>query len=266
MSVRQSGTRARVIESWPEEYNGRSFQGHRYLARLSFERAEIEKLEMNYLGSDAGIGIMRASLFDSITGFSAPLDAFLTPERWRKLASFGEVDLYQNLKAMPRAWFVNKVIAMSSADVLQTIKHGKGPEGQPFDPAETALMDKDALGEYKIALPPSGAKIGAEVSITRYDLQRIELRTRYPQAGFLVLSEVYYPGWIARVDGAEIPIHRVNYTLRGLEVPPGDHEISFVYESPTFRLGAIISGLGAVILLFGACYPRFLVLILKSNG
>jgi len=182
------------------------------------------------------------------------------------LASFGEVDLYQNLKAMPRAWFVNKVIAMSSADVLQTIKRGKDSDGQPFDPAETALIDKDGLGEYKIALPPSGAKIGAEVSITRYDLQRIELRTRYPQAGFLVLSEVYYPGWIARVDGAEIPIHRVNYTLRGLEVPPGDHEISFVYESPTFRLGAIISGLGAVILLFGACYPRFLVLILKSNG
>ena len=258
--------RARVIESWPEKYNGRSFQAHRYLARLSFERAEIEKLEMNYLGSDAAIVIRRASLFDSTTGFSAPLGAFLAPERWRKLASFGEVDLYQNLKAMPRAWFVNKVIGMSSADVLQTIKHGKDPEGQPFDPAETALMDKDALGEYKIALPPSGAKIGAEVSITRYDLQRIELRTRHPQAGFLVLSEVYYPGWIARVDGAEIPIHRVNYTLRGLEVPPGDHEISFVYESPIFRLGAIISGIGAVILLIGACYPRFLVLILKSNG
>ena|SRR5437899_2370142 len=142
---------------------------------------------------------------------------------------------------MPRAWFVNKVIAMPSADVLQTIKRGKDPDEQPFDPAETALMDKDDLGERKIALPPSGASAGREVSVTRYDLQRIDLRTRNPQAGFLVLSEVYYPGWIARVDGVETPIHRVNSTLRGLEVPAGDHEISYVYEAPTFRLEPVIN-------------------------
>ncbi|MCI0663777.1 MAG: YfhO family protein, partial [Acidobacteria bacterium] len=241
--------RARVIESWPVGDRNGNYQGHRYLARLPFERAEIEKIEMDYLRSDAGIVITRASLIDSTTGSSTPLDSFLTPERWRKLATFGEVDLYQNLKAMPRAWFVNKVMAMSSADVLQTIKRGKDPDGQPFNPAETALMDKDGLGERKISLPHSGAKTGAEVSVTHYGFQRIELRTRNPQAGFLVLSEVYYPGWIARVDGVETPIHRVNYTLRGLEVPPGDHEISFVYEAPTFRLGAMISGLGVIILL-----------------
>ena len=51
--------RARAIESWPEKDNGRSFQAHRYLARLSFERTEIEKIEMNYLRSDAAIGIGR---------------------------------------------------------------------------------------------------------------------------------------------------------------------------------------------------------------
>jgi uncharacterized membrane protein YfhO len=96
-----------------------------------------------------------------------------------------------------------------------------------------------------------GEAAGAEVKITSYEPHRIELETRHPQPGFLVLSEVYYRGWDAWVDGKKTPVERVNYALRGLAVPPGEHRIEFIFRAPTFRNGALYSALGLIALLAG---------------
>jgi hypothetical protein len=247
--------RARIVESWFVNDKAESYQGHSYLTKLPFDRAQIVKLEMEHLGSDAQLLIRRISLFDSLTGLSVPVVAIDVPqERWRKLASFGEADLYENLKAMPRAWFVNRVVVAPSADVLQTIRQGKERDGRLFDPAETALIDKEDFdGEETF---PSFAKTDSDVTITKYEPQRIEMRTLNPQAGFLVLSEVYYPGWDAWVDGVKTPVYRVNHTLRGIIVPPGEHIISFVYVAPSILRGAIYFGIGVAVLLIGFWYPR----------
>ncbi|HKQ73498.1 MAG TPA: YfhO family protein [Blastocatellia bacterium] len=241
--------RGRAVESWPQE----GFEGHRYLARLPFERSGIERIELNYLRPDGELVLMRASLHDEVSGKSAPLETTVLPtKRWRKLASFGEIDLYQNLKALPRAWFVEQALALPSREVLRTIKQGKLPDGAPFDPAKTALLEEEDFGGKPIALPASGVSAGAEARVTRYEPQRIELLTRNEQAGFLILSEVYYNGWDAWVDGAPTPVERVNYTLRGIALPAGEHRVEFVFRAPSFRAGAIYSGLGALILVAGA--------------
>ncbi|HKQ73497.1 MAG TPA: YfhO family protein, partial [Blastocatellia bacterium] len=243
----------RAVESWPEA----DFEGHRYLARLPFDRAGVERIEIDYLRPDGGLIIIRAALFDSISGKSAPVEtASLSTERWRRLASFGEIDLYQNLKALPRAWFVEQALALPSREVLRTIKQGKLPDGAPFDPAKTALLEEEDFGVKPIALPASGVSAGAEARVTRYEAQRIELLTRNEQAGFLILSEVYYRGWDAWVDGAPTPVERVNYTLRGVALPAGEHRVEFVFRAPSFRAGAIYSGLGALILVAGAMFTR----------
>lgn len=243
--------RAQVVESWPVSDKTGIFQGHRYLTNLSFERAEIEKVEMEYVNPDAEITITRASLHDSANGASTPLDAqSLAPERWQKLATFGSVDLYRNLKAMPRAWFVTKVETMPDADVLKTIREGKFRDGRPFDPAQVALLDEESCDGCKVALPHPDISSSAEASVVRYEPQRIEMRTRNSQERFLVLSEVYYPGWTARIDGVETQVHRVNYALRGLVVPPGEHKVEFVYAPASFRIGAVCSGLGVLLLIF----------------
>jgi hypothetical protein len=241
--------RARVVESWPVD----GYQGHRYLARLSFEHAEIERIEFAYLREDADLQIVRATLYDATTGTSTPLDDVLLPaERWRKLESFGEVELYENLKLMPRAWFVSHLAVMPSAEVLRVIKTGRMRDGAPFDPAQTALLELEDFGERAITLPPVGEAAGAEVKITSYEPHRIELETRHPQPGFLVLSEVYYRGWEARLDGQKTTIYRTNYALRGLAVPPGEHRIEFIFRAPTFRAGALYAALGAALLVVGA--------------
>jgi hypothetical protein len=249
--------RAHVIESWPETHEAGGFQGHRYLARLRFERAEIERVELDYLLPEAEVVIMRASLYDSTNGLSAPLDpSFLSPERWQKIAGFGAVDLYQNLKALPRAWFVKRVVTAPRAEVLRTIREGKEPDGRPFDPAETALLEQEDLGEQANTPKTFEQTTVPAVSLVHYDSQRIELKAHTAQAGFLILSEVYYPGWEARVDSVPIPVYRANYALRGLEVPAGAHNITFIYKAPSFRQGALITGLGILLLLASGFYFR----------
>ncbi len=257
VNARIKHARARLAESWfvSDEMGG--FQGHNYLARLPFDRTEIVRVEMDYLRPDAMIQIRGASLFDAKIGLSISLDTVnLPPERWQKLMNFGEVDIYQNIKAMPRAWFVNKMLAIPGDEILQTIRQGKTRDGQQFDPAETALIEKEGFSPEETDLFSSIGRIDSDVAVTRYESQRIEVRTRNQKPGFLVLSEVYYPGWIAQVDGVKRPLYRVDHTLRGLMVPPGEHSISFVYEAPSFRRGAIYSGIGMAILVFGACYPK----------
>jgi hypothetical protein len=245
--------RAPIAESFPAP----NFSGHHYLARLVFDRAEIERIEMQYEAGEAELLVSRLSLYDAETKRSQPLDAMaLPPERWRKLASFDDVDLYENPRAMPRAWFVRRVALASSEAVLQTIKTGRLPDGAAFDPAETALFAKEDFGNRPAASPRIDVSEQAEARVTRYEAHRIELQTRNGGAGFLVVSEIWYRGWEAWIDGRRAPVERVNYILRGLAVPAGDHRIEFVFRAPSFRNGAAYSALGVGLLLIGAFWRR----------
>ncbi len=64
--------------------------------------------------------------------------------------------------------------------------------------------------------------------------------------GLVVLSDVYFPGWKATVDGEDAPIERVDYLLRGVAVGAGEHEIVMEYQPWSWRIGWIVSFLTAV--------------------
>jgi Bacterial membrane protein YfhO len=243
--------RARVAESW--QTNG--FECHRYLTRLHFNRMEIERVELDYLQSDGVLVIVRAALFDAVTASSLPLENPELPrERWRLIGTFGEIGLYENLKALPRAWFVRRVEALPSGEVLRVIKQGKFADGTIYDPSEVALFENEAFGGREMKLPAAGFGSGAGVKVIRYEPQRIELETRNSEEGFLVLSEIYYRGWDAKVDGVKVPVERVNYALRGIPVPAGDHRVQFFFRAPSFWNGAVYSTLGAILLLAGSIF------------
>ena len=67
----------------------------------------------------------------------------------------------------------------------------------------------------------------------------------------LVLSEAVFPGWIARLDGREVPIHEVNFGMRGVVIPAGSHELDFVYRPWSVYLGFVLTltGVAAVVVL-----------------
>lgn len=240
--------RARIAESTPAA----GFAAHNYLGRLSFDRAEIEKIEWSYAGAAASLYLTRASLHDATTGLSVPLaNLSLPPERWRKRGRFAEIEVYENLRVLPRAWFAEQLVTLPDDQALQTIKAGALPDGAPFDPRTTALL--------KSALPldaqaGNDATAGAAVKIARYEAQRIELETNNARAGLLVLSEIAYDGWQARIDGQPAEVRRVNYTLRGVAVPAGEHRVELVYRPRSFRQGALCFALGLGLLAL--LHPR----------
>ncbi len=248
--------RAPVAESWDAD----GFQAHRYLARFSFERAEVERaeLEMPQQTANSELLILRASLHDTETARSTALAPHLFPtERWRKLAGFGQVGIYENLKFLPRAWFIRNLVAVTRAEALRAIKEGRLPDGSDFNPSQTALLETEDFGHRPVQLPPVGDPTDAEVKITLYEPRRIELQTRNTQPGFMVLSENYYRGWEAWIGGERTPVERVNYTLRGVAVPPGQHRIEFVFQSHSFRLGVVCSAVGIALLLIGTAVVNY---------
>ncbi len=237
-------------------FNKIGFRGQGYLVRLKFDRAEIESLEFNCLLGEGDLIITRASLFDSATSASHFLnEVSLSPERWRKLADFGEVELYENLKVRPRAWLATKAVLAPSVEVMRSIETGRMADGSPIDLTDTVLLEAELFANRQLKTPLASSAVtsspNSQVRITRYEPRRIELQSNSSQPGFLVLSEIYYRGWEAWVDGQRTSVERVNFTLRGVELSPGDHKIEFVFRAPSFRTGAAWSLAGVLLLLVG---------------
>lgn len=83
--------------------------------------------------------------------------------------------------------------------------------------------------------------------ITGYSPNEITAQVTANSDGYLIFSEVYVPGWRARVDGQEAPIVRANNLFRAVRVTAGAHRISLRYEPLSFRIGTIISGVTLLI-------------------
>ena len=231
--------------------SGEGFPAHRYLARLQFDRAEIDYIEFQSAAPGAEIGILAASLRDGTSGSTRALDLTrLPPERWKLLKRFDTLAIYENLKALPRAWFVSEIRTLSRSEVIESIKSGRLPDGAPFDPARTALLEREDLPGREIS--SSIADPQAQARIIGYAPNRIELAVSSSQPAFLVVSEMFYPGWQAWLDGRQIPIERADYILRGLAIPAGAHRLELVFRSTALRQGFIGAIIGALILFIGA--------------
>jgi uncharacterized membrane protein YfhO len=75
----------------------------------------------------------------------------------------------------------------------------------------------------------------------------VQIRVTSTRPGALVLDDSYAPGWSATVDGRPARVYRVDYVLRGVPVGAGAHTVIFTYEPTSWRVGWIVSVLGAVI-------------------
>jgi len=87
------------------------------------------------------------------------------------------------------------------------------------------------------------------VELVSYSPKRLEYKTRSSMDKILVFSEIYYPfGWRATIDGQAVDIFRVNYLLRAMQVPAGEHTIKMAFEPDSVRKGDTIAIICIVIL------------------
>jgi len=145
------------------------------------------------------------------------------------------ITIYQNMKALPTAWFVDSLKVVTPADSI--ISQMNEPD---FNPARIAYATQDVAGIGKPGFN--------RIDVTQYDLHEIGLSVRTGSTALMVLSEIYYPaGWKAFIDGEETPIHNVNYVLRGIVVPAGKHEVIFRFDPPSYQTSVRLSLIGLLV-------------------
>jgi uncharacterized membrane protein YfhO len=76
------------------------------------------------------------------------------------------------------------------------------------------------------------------VTIAEYKSERVVVKTQTDRTGYLVLTDSWYPGWVAQVDGATAPIRRADYIFRAVLLTPGEHTVTFEYHPPSLVYGA----------------------------
>jgi len=136
-----------------------------------------------------------------------------------------------------RAWLVAEAEAVDGEEALRRIR---GESGIDFDPRRTALLE--VRPEDLPQLPGGVVAPNSSARITRYEANRLQIETNAPTATVLVVSEIFYPGWVATIDGQPARINVADYLLRGIALPAGQHHVEMHYAAPAARTGAIVTG------------------------
>lgn len=153
----------------------------------------------------------------------------------------GEKQAQLNPYANGNAWFVNEIKLVDSAnkemmalDSLQT-KFEAVIDNRQLDQTINLTFDKDST---------------ATISLKKYDVTELTYESKTNRKQFAVFSEIFYKdGWNAYVDGQLTPHYRVNYVLRGMIVPGGNHTITFKFEPKVIQKGGLISLISYIILI-----------------
>jgi hypothetical protein len=157
------------------------------------------------------------------------------PARQYALVYDGELRVYRNHHAWPRAFVVHAAESVTdAAAALRRI-------GQlDFDPATRVVVE--GLPAGALPAPDAAAADGpVPAAVLVYEDARVVVRTRSARPGMLVLTDVFYPGWTASVDGAPAPLYAADYAFRGVPVAAGEHTVEFRYRPRSFTGGAMVS-------------------------
>ena len=168
----------------------------------------------------------------------------------------GQLQPMQNPDAMGNAWYVEKLVVADNAneesEALSTL-----------DLTTTAVLDKEFAPYVKDFNP--GKDSTATVVLTKYTPRYLDYESHSTTDGTIVFSEIYYPyGWKATIDGQAVDHYRVNYILRALNVPAGDHKIHFEFDPDSIRKGDALS-MVCIFLMYGATLAFIVLGILKTR-
>jgi hypothetical protein len=174
----------------------------------------------------------------------------------------------KNDNANGNAWFVSQAKWAKTADeeILSLNADALGDTVKvenPFDSKNTVVIresHKTEMGDYTF-----GKDSAASITLTKYGLNDMAYQSTNNQNGLGVFSEVYYDkGWEAYVDGKQTPIIRVNYLLRAIKIPAGQHKIEFHFRPKSFEIGSKISMISSL-LIYGLAIAAIIMLLMGKK-
>lgn len=146
------------------------------------------------------------------------------------------LQIFANPAALPRAWVVHRVSAVASRG-----EAGQRMDAEEFSPRTEAVM---------VGAGPALAECGGEETVALqlpYLANRVQIEAKLACRGLVVLSDTYFPGWRATVDGQPAEILEVFGALRGVVVEAGAHRVEMVYRPATAYWGAGLALAGFVL-------------------
>ncbi len=132
-----------------------------------------------------------------------------------------DVYVYENRKFLPRIRFADRVLFTATES-----------EKGLFDELLATIGTGAVLIECPRTCAPGSHTPRDRVEILSSGNGYFQIRTSSLRANWLVISESYYPGWEATIDGTSVPISRANYLFGAIFVPPGEHDIEYRYQPP----------------------------------
>jgi hypothetical protein len=154
-----------------------------------------------------------------------------------KLIHSGDVKIYENLDVFPRAFLVNQWVEQQ--DIGSSIDAMADPL---FDPEKSAVV----VGLADGTTPNEGRGV---VEVLNYEQESVHISVTSEGGGLLVLTDAYYPGWRATVDGDQSTIYQTDGYFRGVLVPPGQHLVEYRFEPGSLTFGVAMTAFGLFFLL-----------------
>jgi hypothetical protein len=157
--------------------------------------------------------------------------------------NFNDIYLNENSDAFPRAFLVHKAIHVSSDQSQEFLLDN--PE---FDLRNEVILEVSLPDGWNDTFSNMLSDVNS-VDIINFEENNIKIQTNSNYDGILVLTDVFYPGWNATIDGNPTEIFKANGLVRSIFVPAGEHFIEFEYTSYSFTLGLIITLITLIISL-----------------
>jgi hypothetical protein len=185
------------------------------------------------------VTVQAVTLVDTRTGDFAQL---VPDSNWQRVLS-SDIKLYENGTVLPRAFVVHDILAVPDTDegTASALAILRDPS---FDPARTAVIHTHQPAETYASATEAGT-----ATTTRYAPEQIIIDVQTEAAGYLVLTDTFYPGWRAAVNHVETPIERADVMFRAVPVPAGASQVTFEYR-PAWHPSALAVGLVSWIILF----------------
>lgn len=148
--------------------------------------------------------------------------------KFEKVFQDKSVAIFKDKNVLPRAFVVSNWEMKSGDDALTALIDPNFP------------VDKEIIIESPVNFNESEI-VNSNVSYEFYSPERSLIDVKTDHNGFLFVSDAWYPGWIAKIDGLEEPIYRADYAFRAVAVSEGVHKVEFIYSPDSLRIGEFIS-------------------------
>jgi hypothetical protein len=183
------------------------------------EPQSIQGIEITFNAENDGVRLRALTIVDERTGafMQIPLDG------WRLLLS-SDIKLYENLDVLPRAFLVSNVHTVST-DQEGTEAALNLMREPAFDPAQSAVITADESIEFA---SDSDVMTGSATIINANDTS-LQIAVDAAQAGFLVITDAWYPGWKAEINNQPTELYRADVMFRAVAVPAGQSTVKLTY-------------------------------------